>query len=268
MAACPNCGRQVGAAARFCANCGQDMSVSVPQDQRIQTENVNVPPPPQSTRGRFGCGRILLLGCGGLIALVVLMGIIGAVVGGGNDTSQTSSSSSSPSPSPSPSPPSADSATASPASSPKYIPGLSGSGLQAQLEDRGFTCTFSKDVAPGDPEGKGPIGSGYSCTSAPTTGAVDIRGTVEVTIHNYSGDKVDEITGTVYGPKTEDLSGLATIKYDDAQPEQAKQWFNDNVGLVAFQAPRSTQFGSAKFELSGNPPNAYILDVYAPGLDD
>jgi hypothetical protein len=89
---------------------------------------------------------------------------------------------------------------------------------------------------------------------------------VDVTIHNYSGDNVDEITGTVYGPNTDSLSQLATTNYSDAQPEQAQQWVNDNVGLVAFQAPRSTQFGSVKFELSGNPPNAYTLDISAPGL--
>lgn len=151
-------------------------------------------------------------------------------------------------------------------SSPRYISGLSGSDLQSQLESRGFTCTSSRDVAPADPQGKGPIGSESDCTSALSSSA-NLAKTVDVTIHNYSDDNVDEITGTVYGLDTAPLLQLATIKYSDAQPDQAQQWVNENMGLVAFQAPRSTQFGSAKFELSGNPPNILTLDIYAPGLE-
>ena len=71
----------------------------------------------------------------------------------------------------------------------------------------------------------------------------------------------------MYGQNTTSLSQLATITYDDAQPDQAQQWVTNHIGSVVIQAPQSTQFGSAKFELSGNPPNAYVLDIYAPGLE-
>ncbi len=93
---CPNCGHEVEAGARFCRNCGQDLHVSVPQDERIPTESVNVPPPPpQSTGRRFGFGRMLLLGCGGLLALLVLVVVIAVALVGGNNSSTSSSSSSS-----------------------------------------------------------------------------------------------------------------------------------------------------------------------------
>ena len=49
MAYCRNCGAEMTATAKFCQECGQDQSVSVPQDQRIQTEDVPVPPPPAPT---------------------------------------------------------------------------------------------------------------------------------------------------------------------------------------------------------------------------
>ena len=49
MAYCRNCGADMPATAKFCQECGQDQSVSVPQDQRIQTEDVPVPPPPAPT---------------------------------------------------------------------------------------------------------------------------------------------------------------------------------------------------------------------------
>lgn len=51
MATCPNCGHQVRAEANFCTNCGHDMNTSVPEGERMQTEQGDVaPPPPQSTQ--------------------------------------------------------------------------------------------------------------------------------------------------------------------------------------------------------------------------
>src|SRR5215213_3444050 len=46
MPNCPNCGRGVQGGMKFCPNCGQDQAVLVPQDQRIPTDDVRVPPPP------------------------------------------------------------------------------------------------------------------------------------------------------------------------------------------------------------------------------
>ena len=47
MPKCQNCGADVSATAKFCSECGQDLLVSVPQDQRQPTEDAAVPPPPQ-----------------------------------------------------------------------------------------------------------------------------------------------------------------------------------------------------------------------------
>jgi len=86
--ACPNCNNQVEAGANFCPNCGQDMNVVVPQDQRIPTEDTGAPPPPPAPRGqgtrrgRRGRGlQIAGIGCGGLIGLFFLLAIVGALIG-------------------------------------------------------------------------------------------------------------------------------------------------------------------------------------------
>jgi len=77
---------------RFCPNCGQDQSVVVPQDHRIPTEDVPVPPPPSGSP--HGGGRrkwvIGLLGCGGLVALLLVALLVVAVVSG--PTNQTAQS--------------------------------------------------------------------------------------------------------------------------------------------------------------------------------
>src|SRR5215216_1709924 len=92
MPNCPNCGREIQGGMRFCPNCGQDQSVVVPQDQRIPTEDVPVPPPPSGSP--HGGGRrkwvIGLLGCGGLVALLLVALLVVAVVSG--PTNQTAQS--------------------------------------------------------------------------------------------------------------------------------------------------------------------------------
>jgi len=92
MPNCPSCGRDVQGGMRFCPNCGQDQSVVVPQDQRIPTEDVPVPPPPpDSPRG--GARRkwvIGLLGCGGLVGILLVALLVVAIVSG--PTNQTAQS--------------------------------------------------------------------------------------------------------------------------------------------------------------------------------
>ena len=77
MKTCRNCGAELANTVRFCHECGQDQSVAVPQDQRIQTENIPVPPPPQqgSWVGRgFGGGFGASIGwvLGSCVAVTVL----------------------------------------------------------------------------------------------------------------------------------------------------------------------------------------------------
>jgi hypothetical protein len=74
---------------RFCPNCGQDQSVVVPQDQRIPTEDVPVPPPPSGSPRGGGRRKwvIGLLGCGGLVGLLLVALLVVAVVSG--PTNQT-----------------------------------------------------------------------------------------------------------------------------------------------------------------------------------
>jgi hypothetical protein len=48
MSKCPNCGNETKGGMKFCPECGQDLAVAVPKDQRIPTEEVPLPPPPAS----------------------------------------------------------------------------------------------------------------------------------------------------------------------------------------------------------------------------
>ncbi len=79
----------MSATSKFCSECGQDQSVSVPQDQRIQTEDVPVPPPPpdssyQPVQTKWGWP----------VAAVIILIVILAFVGAGQDETKPSSSSS------------------------------------------------------------------------------------------------------------------------------------------------------------------------------
>jgi hypothetical protein len=79
----PQLQQQVEIGANFCPNCGQDMNVVVPQDQRIPTEDAGVPPPPAPPEPgprRGGAFRVIGIGCGGLIGLFILLAIIGSLI--------------------------------------------------------------------------------------------------------------------------------------------------------------------------------------------
>ena len=92
MANCPNCGRDVQGGMKFCPNCGQDQSIVIPQDKRIPTEDVPVPPPPSgpqrgggdNKQGLSGLSKVVI----GLIVLIVLFAIIA-----GNRDEETATSS-------------------------------------------------------------------------------------------------------------------------------------------------------------------------------
>src|SRR5919112_3095511 len=92
MSNCPNCGREIQGGMRFCPNCGHDQSVVVPQGRRIPTEDVPVPPPPSGSPRGGGRRKwvIGLLGCGGLLALFLVVLLVAAVVAGpANQTAQS-----------------------------------------------------------------------------------------------------------------------------------------------------------------------------------
>jgi zinc-ribbon domain len=94
MPYCRNCGHEVQGTTKFCPECGQDQAVVVPQDQRIPTKDIQVPPPPsdkqgagtiawtgQDTRGAsksgFGLGgaprRLVYVAVGVIIVLILLI---------------------------------------------------------------------------------------------------------------------------------------------------------------------------------------------------
>jgi hypothetical protein len=72
---CRNCGAELPGNPRVCSHCGtdQDQPVSIPQDQRIPTENVSVPPPggPQQQSAGSWVGRGFGGGLGASIGLIL-----------------------------------------------------------------------------------------------------------------------------------------------------------------------------------------------------
>src|SRR5215217_6182389 len=93
---CGNCGNELSPEDQFCRNCGTPVhqAATVPTPEA----DVAVPPPPQQaggtpppqqeaaapTQGRSR-GNIFVLGCLGLVALLVLVFIVAAALGGGGD---------------------------------------------------------------------------------------------------------------------------------------------------------------------------------------
>lgn len=88
---CGNCGNELSEGAQFCSSCGRPVhetaQVSTPE------ANVNVPPPPQWQSTETGASQgdqrrrnPILMGCLGIVVIVVLLGIIGALIGDGGET--------------------------------------------------------------------------------------------------------------------------------------------------------------------------------------
>lgn len=104
---CPQCGHVVGAEDRFCNNCGYTLSVPPLGEGRIETERVNVPPPPapatpaQDGLGgflrSFGLGAGACLGMAVALTLLLVIGLGGCAVllagsGGAGEDASTSTS--------------------------------------------------------------------------------------------------------------------------------------------------------------------------------
>ena len=87
---CPQCGQEVRPGDRFCNNCGYSLSVPPPGEGRIETERVNVPPPParampaQAGLGgflrSFGLGARAWIGMAVALALLLALLVVGGVV--------------------------------------------------------------------------------------------------------------------------------------------------------------------------------------------
>jgi Domain of unknown function (DUF4352)/zinc-ribbon domain len=94
---CGNCGHELRPEDQFCPSCGRPVheAATVPTPE---ADVPDLPPPPQQagattppqqqaaapTQGRSR-GRTVVLGCLGIIGILILLGIIGAALGGGGD---------------------------------------------------------------------------------------------------------------------------------------------------------------------------------------
>lgn len=129
------------------------------------------------------------------------------------------------------------------------IPGMALIDFTFNLEDRGFTCTDTVV-----------LNNRYStsCTD-------DSTPTVLLTAMATGPDdeRVDYLTATVTQTITpsDDIAAVflgfvATMPYEGASPEAAKAWVEATLPLVGDgSTPQTTNFGSVKFTLSGDPAN-------------
>ena len=98
---CRNCGHELAENDRFCPSCGTPIqeAAHVPTPEA----DVPVPPPPQAgsagtaapgqpAQAGFGRRHPILTGCLGIIALLALLGIVGAAIGGGGGGQQAAES--------------------------------------------------------------------------------------------------------------------------------------------------------------------------------
>lgn len=94
MGYCIHCGHENIDTAKFCTECGQDISSEsalVPSTQPSETSYATSNQQPgTSNRIKKGCG----LSCGAFIVLIIVLGVIGALIGSDDETDQETSSSS------------------------------------------------------------------------------------------------------------------------------------------------------------------------------
>lgn len=89
---CGNCGNEISQGTRFCPSCGRPTH----ETAQVSTPEANVDVPPTQWQGTGGPQggqqgeqkrrHPILMGCLGIVVIVFLIGIIGAVAGGGDDT--------------------------------------------------------------------------------------------------------------------------------------------------------------------------------------
>lgn len=92
---CGNCGNELSQDTRFCPSCGRPLH----ETAQISTAeaNVDVPSPPQSQGGKTGAlqgsqtgsqrrRHTILMGGLGIVAILFLIGVVGAILGGGQET--------------------------------------------------------------------------------------------------------------------------------------------------------------------------------------
>lgn len=152
-------------------------------------------------------------------------------------------------PTPTPTPRPSPTATNTPAP-PEWITGLDVIDVTGNLENRGFEC-------------KGPTKlqtlSSWDCTNRTGEINVSVLGrdathvrTIDATVFFFTGTPSDESAAAFLG-------FLATVPYDDATPAEARAWVETNIANGA-----ETVFGSAKSVVYG-PPAARSLQIVAVG---
>lgn len=104
MAFCSVCGSQLPDAARFCPSCGATAQGGFAPDAPTAIAPSSHPTPwaaagspPVGPRSRnAGCGKTAAIGCGAIIAMVLLFAIIGAIISDFNQSTSTESRSPAP----------------------------------------------------------------------------------------------------------------------------------------------------------------------------
>ena len=115
--------------------------------------------------------------------------------------------------------------------------------MYANLEKVGFSC---------DGPNKGQRFFTWDCEND-----LDV-----VTIYGVEVDVV-HVEANGFGPGAQSLlEYVATIPYEGAEPERAKQWVRDNFSRIRASTPIESEFAGVKYTMYGNPEGgAFVLEI-------
>ncbi len=129
------------------------------------------------------------------------------------------------------------------------IPGLETVDIYLNLTNKGFTKTGPRklvDMVETVCESKEAFSTLRVSIVGPTPGPVSY---VVASGENSGTESTDAVVGEFFGY-------IATIPYDDATPEAAKQWVLTNINRNA-----KRRFGKVDFEITANAPRSRILTI-------
>ena len=135
---------------------------------------------------------------------------------------------------------------------PSEIRGVTSGGIKVALEKEGYKCS-------GPDQGLTMVFWTCKWSSGRLDVAVDFMGSGPTRIRSVDETVTDMSAAPSPANALSPLMFLATLPYDDGQPEAAREWVRTNNGTTA-----ETVFGSARFNLYGK-DRVWVLEMIAIG---
>jgi hypothetical protein len=139
-----------------------------------------------------------------------------------------------------------------PTSQPAGLPGLMPADITVNLQQKGFECTNADSID-------------NSFVWACSRQAADVLLRVEIYSNSLLAVDTLDASAIFFGNPDDDLASeflgfLATLPYDGAQPDAARQWVESNLPTIREEGDvRDTSFGGVNFRLFGIPTARSLL---------